>query len=428
MVSSNRIIVLTLLVFNIYIETGEVTSTDHVSRFNLTSVPNQKLIPTEIFKMVRLDTFRYNIEYLTKYLGIRALNTDQNRKAKIWIEESLQSFNSKSIKTEIVGSHESVIGILLGRKHNESNKIVVIGAHFDTVPTSKGANDNAGGVSLVLEAARVLSAYSYNFTYDIYFVAFNGEEQALYGSWEVSNYLKQDHDVILCLNADMILFNDPTKPEDQKQGIFYKGDDVLRSKAKYEEWGNLSVRISNELGEGYCYTGPTDVLHSDHGPFWHAGFPALFANSGRDSQYHQIGDTLNNPELNLTYSLETVSTFTTVAALTAEFGEDILIMNDSDKDGLDSQLEMILGTSDNSLDTDRDGFPDVQEYLNGWNPIDPNNPQTTNTTSINSTTLESDSLNEDNISEFRSFFQVPILSLYLIFYWRKKKLRSYNRL
>lgn len=173
-----RIIVLTLLLFNIYLEIGEVNPSNHFSSFKLSSVPNHRLIPSEIFKMVRLNTFRNNIEYFTDCLGIRALNTDQNRKAKNWIEESLQSFNSNSIKTEIIGPHESVIGILSGRKHNESNKIVVIGAHFDTVPTSRGANDNAGGVSLVLEAARILSAYSYNFTYDIYFVAFNGEEQA----------------------------------------------------------------------------------------------------------------------------------------------------------------------------------------------------------------------------------------------------------
>lgn len=51
---------------------------------------------------------------------------------------------------------------------------VLIGAHFDTIPGTPGADDNASGVAGLLEAARILSAGSFDATLE--FVAFNLEE------------------------------------------------------------------------------------------------------------------------------------------------------------------------------------------------------------------------------------------------------------
>ena len=358
------------------------------NNFSRSTDNDYSIIPRSLFNEPEIDLFESYIKYLTKNIGIRALDTNGNIRAMNWIIQQMETSSNGRVETEIFGRYESVIGILKGRLTNISNKIVVLGAHFDTVPTTKGANDNAGGVALLLEACRTLSSSTHLFNYDIYFVAFNGEEQALYGSWEVANHLKSiGKDVIICMNADMILFNDPSAPENQKQGIFYKADDVLLTKSKYKEWGDLAVRLSSEFGQGYCFTAPTDVLHSDHGPFWKNGFPALFAFAGRDSYYHLIGDTLLNPELNLTYALETVSTFTTMAGITAEYGNEILILEDSDSDGLDNQLEFILGTDINLDDSDQDGVLDFDEYINGSNPMDSNDPfQSTTSTPVQTTT------------------------------------------
>ncbi|MHA2156016.1 MAG: M28 family metallopeptidase, partial [Candidatus Hodarchaeales archaeon] len=188
------------------------------------------------------------------------------------------------------------------------------------------------------------------FNYDIYFVAFNGEEAALYGSFEVVDYLvKIGKEVLICINADMILYNDPQQPINEKQAFMFKGDDVLWSSAKYEEWGNLTVRISSVLGEGYIYTkaaGTNDVftLHSDHGAFWLKKFPALFVHSGRDQYYHRPEDTLANPELNLTYPLESAKTTAVLVYLTSIYGRQVLDLSDHDGDNIDTQLELIQGT------------------------------------------------------------------------------------
>jgi Zn-dependent M28 family amino/carboxypeptidase len=55
-----------------------------------------------------------------------------------------------------------------------AQEILVIGAHYDTVPGSPGANDNASGVAALLEIARALRTLRPNLT--LHFVAFVNEE------------------------------------------------------------------------------------------------------------------------------------------------------------------------------------------------------------------------------------------------------------
>ncbi|UCC32787.1 MAG: M28 family peptidase, partial [Phycisphaerales bacterium] len=71
-------------------------------------------------------------------------------------------------------TYHNVVGTHLGTATPDQE--YVIGAHYDSVD-NPGADDNASGVALVLEAARVLSRYESDFT--IRFVAFDREEQGL---------------------------------------------------------------------------------------------------------------------------------------------------------------------------------------------------------------------------------------------------------
>lgn len=63
---------------------------------------------------------------------------------------------------------------------------IVLGSHHDTTPDSPGANDNASGTSVVLEAARILAAArtaGFQPGRTLRFVTFGSEEQALQGSF-----------------------------------------------------------------------------------------------------------------------------------------------------------------------------------------------------------------------------------------------------
>lgn len=73
----------------------------------------------------------------------------------------------------------------LANKENRKplgDRILVLGAHFDTVVQSPGIDDNASGVVNLLELARLLYENRVNLNYTIIFVCFDFEELGLHGS------------------------------------------------------------------------------------------------------------------------------------------------------------------------------------------------------------------------------------------------------
>ncbi len=101
---------------------------------------------------------------------------------------------------------EDVLGV---QKGSDPNRYIIVGGHIDSRITdvmnvtsdAPGANDDASGVALVLEAARILSKEK--FAANIVYVAFSGEEQGLWGAtllaetakargWQVDAMLNND--------------------------------------------------------------------------------------------------------------------------------------------------------------------------------------------------------------------------------------------
>ena len=79
-------------------------------------------------------------------------------------------------------------------KKSEANatfqkEVLVVGAHYDTVPGSPGADDNASGLAVLLETARLLADMQGNF--DVQFVAFSLEEQGYIGSEAFLQYAEE---------------------------------------------------------------------------------------------------------------------------------------------------------------------------------------------------------------------------------------------
>ncbi len=122
----------------------------------------------------------------------------------ITVERIARPFTGPRAPTGVVV--EDVLGIQPGR---DPNRVVIVGAHIDSRVTdvmnvtsdAPGANDNASGVALVLEAARLLSQHKFDAT--IVYAVFSGEEQGLWGAelladtakargWRVSAMLNND--------------------------------------------------------------------------------------------------------------------------------------------------------------------------------------------------------------------------------------------
>ena len=93
-------------------------------------------------------------------------------------------------------------------KPGVSGKQIVIGAHYDSVATGRGAFDNASGVALMMELADALRDEKTPYT--LVFVAFGAEEAGLRGSAhyvaEMSDQARAD--TVLMINFDSVATGD----------------------------------------------------------------------------------------------------------------------------------------------------------------------------------------------------------------------------
>ncbi len=106
--------------------------------------------------------------------------------------------------------HRDVLAILPGLDTTQK-EIILLEAHFDTrcegvcdtACYSPGMEDNGSGTILVMELARVMSRYAFDHT--IMFACVTGEDQGLYGSAALANYLySKNVKIRAVLNNDVI--------------------------------------------------------------------------------------------------------------------------------------------------------------------------------------------------------------------------------
>ena len=227
-------------------------------------------------------------------------NYPENVKARDWLVSELESYG---LDVSLQGEFDNVVA---ERKKNASDKVILLGAHYDTVPTTPGADDNNSAIAVCLEAARVLSKYS-----DASFrvVIFNREEDGLLGSYEYVDEINKN-DI-----AEVHIF--------EMVGYFTSKEGSQKSPAglpiSLPDKGNFIGLLSNSKSNGVAkkigtafkmigsntpmlslktYFGIekvfTDLLRSDHTPFWEAGIPAVMwtdTSEFRNPNYHAPTDT-----------------------------------------------------------------------------------------------------------------------------------------
>lgn len=95
---------------------------------------------------------------------------------------------------------------------------VILCAHYDAFTFdamwtyTPGADDNASGVMVVLEAARIMGTHNWQHT--LRFVLFSGEELGLWGSEAyVKDAVEAGDSMIAALNMDMIAYNNDDVPD-----------------------------------------------------------------------------------------------------------------------------------------------------------------------------------------------------------------------
>jgi hypothetical protein len=88
-------------------------------------------------------------------------------------------FDQRRMGAISVSPYSNVVAVLPGR--DRSKEAIALMAHYDSVPWSFGASDDAAGVSTLLETARVLSAGQRSLR-DVVFLATDAEEVGLIGA------------------------------------------------------------------------------------------------------------------------------------------------------------------------------------------------------------------------------------------------------
>ncbi len=168
----------------------------------------------EMLDQVSQDSMQATVQHLQDY-GHRLWNSDNAFAASDWIAGRMQALGLEVEQQPFyantwLGSGEAapnVIGIQRGTLYPDT--YVVCGSHFDSFSwdayyggMAPGADDNATGVASVLESARIMTQYE--FEYSIIYCAYGCEEMGLYGSEAYASRCQQEGmDIIGYFNNDM---------------------------------------------------------------------------------------------------------------------------------------------------------------------------------------------------------------------------------
>ncbi len=323
---------LTILSFFIWFVQPVFSQTDKAIYDIISSVSSSE-IKKNITTLVNFGTRHTLSDTVSNTRGIGAarrwikqqfeqINTECNNCLEVFYIKNLVKKGDNSRITKDVWV-VNVVAIQRGKKH--PNNYVIMSGDIDSrvsdpnnyLADSPGANDNASGMAGVIEAARVLS--NYTFENSIVYLGLSGEEQGLYGGKGVANYAKENKwNIIGVLNNDMIgniqgvdgvidnrtfrIFSEPVPPtETEKQRKlrrFYGGevDGISRQLARYVY--KTTKKFMPEMNPMMIYRLDRFGRGGHHRPFNDVGFPAIRIMEAHENytQQHQDIRTENGIE------------------------------------------------------------------------------------------------------------------------------------
>jgi len=262
------------------------------------------------------DEMQRDVEELSGNIGPRNAGDSLPKilAAEQWIVDRLKASGVEPRRDEIDLGGATVANIeatFVGAQRPD--EIIVIGAHYDTVFGSPGANDNASGVALLLATAKRLREAPIGRTVRIVFFV-NEEFPFSFGRQMGSKvYAERSRargdDIVAMIAVDSIGYYTST-PGSQHYPAFIGG---LPSTGNFVAFG--SNRENQQLVDRVVAifqaqsrfpsigvaTDSKSAGRSDHAPFWWQGYPALLISDTseyRDPNYHRPTDTAENLNYN----------------------------------------------------------------------------------------------------------------------------------
>jgi Zn-dependent M28 family amino/carboxypeptidase len=206
---------------------------------------------------------------------------------------------------------------ILGYKEgsDSSDEYFVLGAHYDTVEGSPGADDNASAVAGLLDIARLLQPEPLRKS--ILFAGFTLEEYGFVGSGHFAKKARKNDDLISGMISLEMLGYRCSDPGSQKYPPYVDAN-------KYPDKGDFIAIVGNDPSSGLVdsivgninltvpelpvetlvlpSTGEefVDIRLSDHLPFWENGYKAVMITDTayfRNPNYHKSTDTLETLDI-----------------------------------------------------------------------------------------------------------------------------------
>ncbi len=263
-----------------------------------------------------------DVEFLTSirpyrnYLNIGSLN-----KTADYIYQIFKEFSEEAYFQEFsVGGnrYKNVICSI----NTQAEERIIIGAHYDVVGNTPGADDNASGVAGLLELLRLL--HREKLRYRIDFAAYTLEEPPFFGTKRMGSFIhaeslykeKTKIKVMICL--EMIGYFSDKEGSQQFplpfMNFFYpeKGNFIGVVGKLFQRGITKKIRDLMRKGSDipvYSINAPTilpGVDFSDHRNFWHFGYNAVMITDTsfyRNPNYHRRTDTLATLDFERMYSV-----------------------------------------------------------------------------------------------------------------------------
>ena len=209
-------------------------------------------------------------------------------------EELLRLLNQGNVTVTLqVVQEERTSQNVVASKDGGNGAVVILGAHYDSIPESPGANDNGSGTAVLLTLAQELAKM--DLPIELRFIAFGAEELGLFGSSHYVGTLSENerNRVVAMLNFDAL----------GSGGLRVGGDDLVVGQI---------LTFADNLGIAAFSTREPPGASSDHASFRAAGIPAVFFFGSEFSRIHTPNDGIEfvDPELlgqATTLGLETVT-------------------------------------------------------------------------------------------------------------------------
>lgn len=230
-----------------------------------------------------------------------------------YIRQQLEQWGNVEIhEFQVRGKTYQNLILNLPSDNSSKKPPILIGAHYDAVPGTPGADDNATGVAVLLELARIFTSEPAK--YPLRLVAFDMEEYGLLGSADYAAHLRQQQQQLrLMISLEMLGYCDST-PGSQRYPAplerFYpnRGDfialignlptipDLIRLKRNIRTSG-VSSEWLPVFNKGRIVP---QTRQSDHAPFWDRGYRAIMVTDTafmRNPHYHKASDRIETLNL-----------------------------------------------------------------------------------------------------------------------------------